>query len=269
MSPEEERLQTLAWWEEFFDETYIRVAATFWPDEAERTQREVAAVQNTLNLKSGEHILDMCCGCGRHTIALTRAGYQVTGLDLSAPLLAKGQVEARRLGAAASFVQGDMRFLPFRGSLDAVISLFTSFGYFVEEEENQRVLNGVAATLRPGGQFLIDVMNRDWVIAHDNPRMWVEDKGMLFIEDATLEPFTSRRQGTLTCIIGQQRIIRAHNLRLYAAHELHAMITRAGLQILQIYGDLDQREFTLQSPHIVILAQKPSGSGTQAPPTAQ
>jgi len=256
-APKEEKTLIMDWWRDFYDETFIRMSATFWPHEPELTRQEVADILNLLRPTPQERILDLCCGYGRHTIALTQAGYDIVGLDISPALLAKGRADARQLGAAATFVRGDIRAVPFYAAFDVALSLFTSFGYFTEEKDDQAMLHSVAAALKPGGRFLINVMNRDSLIARQDSQMWVEGNGILYLEEATIDPLTSRRQGTLIGLEGQRRITRQHNLRLYAAHELHAMIVRAGLQPLGVYGNLDGQDFDFDSHYVVILAQKP------------
>src|SRR5206468_2227743 len=101
------------------------------------------------DLGNGGRILDVACGAGRHTIDLAKRGYRVTGFDLSSPLLAEARKAARTAGVKPTFVQGDMRRLPYRNAFEAAISMFTSFGYFDRPEEDRQVLRGIARALRP------------------------------------------------------------------------------------------------------------------------
>ncbi|WP_337588938.1 class I SAM-dependent methyltransferase [Gorillibacterium massiliense] len=113
------------WYERSFGRDYLLV---YKHRDFQRAQAEVHEMVRWLSLKPGVEVLDLCCGMGRHSMALADAGYQVTGVDLSDVLLA----EARRLDPAGrmKWVKGDMRRIPLSGPFDAVVNLFTSFGYF-------------------------------------------------------------------------------------------------------------------------------------------
>src|SRR3989449_1236041 len=126
------------WYEDFFGSDYL--IRYVHPE----TPAQVEAIDKILHLRKGGRILDVGCGAGRHSVGLAQRGYRVTGLDLSAPLLAEARKAARGAGVKATFVQGDMRRLRFRGAFDAAISMFTSFGFFDRQEEDREVLRGIA-----------------------------------------------------------------------------------------------------------------------------
>ena len=142
------------WHESFFGEDWLRIALSI-PDE--RADQQTDFVVSALELAPGARVLDLACGHGRHSARLARLGFDVTGLDVSASSLEL----ARETEPAAEYVEGDMREIPVEDeSFDAVINLFTAFGYFEDEDDDQRVLNEVARVLRPGGAFLIDTLIR-------------------------------------------------------------------------------------------------------------
>ena len=118
--------------------------------------------------------MDLCCGHGRHTIELAAAGYSMVGQDLSVAFLdlAKGAAAARDL--QIQFVHADMREIPFEGEFDAIINMFSAFGYFDDDAENQKVLDGVARALKPGGKFLIDLLNTPRIIRDFLAQSWEE-----------------------------------------------------------------------------------------------
>src|SRR6185503_17029472 len=102
-------------------------------------------VLERLELDPGARVLDVACGHGRHSLELARRGFAVTGVDLSARSIAVAREAAEREGLRATFVERDARDLDFDGEFDAAVNLFTSaIGYFDEEAENQRVVDGVA-----------------------------------------------------------------------------------------------------------------------------
>jgi SAM-dependent methyltransferase len=140
------------WFRDFFDASYVAQLREEKPPAQSR--REVDFVLKALALARGARILDVPCGYGRHASALARRGFRVVGVDLSRAMIA----EARRRfaeGPRLVFLQRDMRRLRFRAEFDAVVNLYTSFGYFTPAE-NRAALRRLARALRPGGRLLID-----------------------------------------------------------------------------------------------------------------
>lgn len=171
------------WYEESFGEDYLRV----YNDRDEQgAAHEVHGMIAWLKLPAGAEVLDLCCGMGRHSLSLAEKGYAVTGMDLSDVLLD----EARKEEGADNvrWVQGDMRELPFAdGSFDAVVNLFTSFGYFKEDAEHVRVLREIRRVLRPGGRFIVDFMNPTHVKRHLKPYTGREEDGLKIEERRRIE----------------------------------------------------------------------------------
>ncbi|EFM09243.1 Methyltransferase type 11 [Paenibacillus curdlanolyticus YK9] len=147
------------WFERSFGTDYMVV---YKHRNWEQANREIKQLCDWMELPTGTELLDVGCGMGRHALALEELGYTVSGMDLSAPLLeeARRHDEQQRV----RWFQGDMRKLPFEdGAFDATVNLFTSFGYFEEEDENKQVLRELRRVLRPGGRFVIDFLNANYV----------------------------------------------------------------------------------------------------------
>jgi SAM-dependent methyltransferase len=141
----------------WFD-TFLR---TYQPD---LTALEVDFVVRQLPLPDFRAVLDVCCGPGRHALPLAARGYQVTGVDRDAAMIAEAARKAEAIAGdgAARFLIGDMRELAaIPGTYDAVTCLWHSFGYF-DAPTNAAVLRGIRDKLRPGGRLILDVYHRDW-----------------------------------------------------------------------------------------------------------
>ena len=154
------------WYESFFGPDYLALYAPRL--DSEQTEAEVRFCVNVLGLSERDRVLDLCCGTGRHTEMLAKRGIRAVGLDLSPDYLAAARSRTEREGKV-EWVRADMRAVPFTGSFDAVINMFTAFGYFPTETEDGEVLAAAASALAPGGALLIDTLSRDWVAAHHEP----------------------------------------------------------------------------------------------------
>ncbi len=247
------------WWQRIFaDGSYLRLWSSHLTPE--RTEREVAGVLDLLQPTPGAAILDLACGQGRIAVPLAQRGYRVTGLDLSEQLLDVARAAADTAGVGVEWHRADMRDIPaeWAGRFDYIINIFTAFGYFDDEAENQRVLAGVAQALKPGGRFLIESMNRDGVMGRFRERGWYEADGLLVCTEVRFDPI----RGVASTVDrwdedGERQSLR-HSVRLYTPTELAALLRAAGLEPVATYGGLAGGELTHESWRLALVAEKPS-----------
>jgi len=221
------------------------------------TQRETDFIQSVLSKKGT--ILDLCCGTGRHSLILQRRGWTVIGLDLSKNLLAIAKRNMKKERAGFPLVRADMRHFPFRKQVfDAVICMFTSFGYLPSESEDVKSFKEVRRTMRKGGKFLLDVANRDHVIMVFQEREWAEYGPFYMLEKRSLDLQTSRLRSQWTIIRKDTKEVRSlqHNVRLYTFQRLKQMLSEAGLKVKEVYGGYDRKEFTLDSSRMIVSAER-------------
>ncbi len=112
-----------------------------------------------LNLHKNDEVLDLACGKGRHAKYLNELGFNVTGVDLSPKSIAFAK---QYENSSLHFEEHDM-CLPYPKKFDAVFNLFTSFGYFENEEDNLRTIKAIKAELKPNGFAVIDFLNAEYV----------------------------------------------------------------------------------------------------------
>ena len=236
------------WYTDFFDDDYLRIFLPMLPEE--RTAAEVNGVVERLGLAPGARLLDLCCGHGRHAVPLAQLGYRVTGLDRSRRLLDHAAALAASYGQRVGLVAADMRRLPFAdASFDAVINLFNAFGYLEDEAEDELVLAEVARVLVPGGRFLQELANREALVRdwYDS-RVLRKDDELIVLQERTLD------------LLGSRDLARYTLIRLYTLTELAAMLDRAGLELLEVDGDLDGGPLELDSSFVVTLSAR-AGKG--------
>jgi SAM-dependent methyltransferase len=134
---------------------------------------------------------------------------------------------------AVEFIQGDMRHIPYQDKFGLVINLFTAFGYFESQAEDQKVLQAVANALKPGGKFIIDTINHAWLMRHFEPRGWTSlPDGMLLLEHREYDLCTGRNNVTWTMLYPDgRRHVQSHSLRVYTLVGLTAMLASAGMTL--------------------------------------
>jgi 2-polyprenyl-3-methyl-5-hydroxy-6-metoxy-1,4-benzoquinol methylase len=241
------------WWEKYFDDNYLKLYS--YTENSAPT--EVESVLRMLNLKPPAKILDLCCGFGRHSLVLARNGFEVTGLDLSERFLAQARRKADESGIKITLEQRDMREIQHENEFDAVINLFTAFGFFHTEAEDLKVLKGVAKALKPDGQFIIDSINRDYVIHSGQWQRWNIENGTAILEERFFDFFKSRLEiiHHLVNHKTQDRKLES-SFRLYTLREMLAMFAKIGLVLTDVYGDFDGSQYSAKSPRMILVARR-------------
>ena len=243
------------WWDGYFDASFIDLYRGFLTPE--RTRREVQGIREMLALPPNAAVLDLACGWGRPSVALAREGFRVTGVDWSETLLASARRRAEKAGVEVEWVRSDMREIDFDGRFDAVLSLFSSLGYFLSDAEDLRVLQAARRALRPGGFFLLETMHRDHIVGAFAERDWWEneDGTLVWVErefdavEGVSREWTRWRRGAKD---GEKY----HELRIRNATEWDALIRAAGLVPVEWYGDWELAPFLHTSEDLVVVCRR-------------
>lgn len=149
---------TMQWFESWFNTPYYHIL--YKDRDYKEAERFIDLLVSDLQLEKGSRLIDLACGKGRHSVYLNRLGYNVLGLDLSSESIEHNkQFENKTL----KFGIHDMRDAMDVKPVDAVFNLFTSFGYFDNDEEDLKVFKSVYDGLKPGAYFVLDFLNADYV----------------------------------------------------------------------------------------------------------
>jgi SAM-dependent methyltransferase len=249
------RRRARPWWEDLFNDDFIRTMPKFTDAQI---GAEVDFIEDSLGVAKGGTLLDLGCGTGRHAIDLSRRGYSVVGFDLSLAMLARAGEEAQERNQKINFVQGDMREMTFEEAFDGIFCWGTTFGFF-EEEKNIHVLTRVHKALRHGGQFLLDVVCRDFIIKQSPSLAWFEGEGCVCMDEMSVDWITSRMRVKRTMMLddGRSKEIE-YSIRVYSLHELGKLLHDNGFRVAEISGRIQTPGvfFGPESPRTLILAEK-------------
>ncbi|MBT8465227.1 MAG: class I SAM-dependent methyltransferase [Myxococcales bacterium] len=257
--PEVESDEAGPWHEHFFGEAYLRTVRTSTPKEV---AVECGFIERAMRVPVGSRILDVGCGLGVQTVELASRGYHMVGLDISSTMISRAYDEAEDRGLQIDFVRGDMRDVTFEAPFDAMLCWGTTFGYF-SEEENEGAIRMFHRAIRPHGTLLLEVVNRDFMIGSQPNQVWFEVDGAVCMEETDFDYATSRlRVKRRVANQSGQQHDRLYSIRLYALHEICALLEQNGFRVDEISG----REATLgiffgvHSPKMIIRAERMPGS---------
>lgn len=244
----------MAWYEEAFDALY----PVLYPHR-DRAEAELAVLAFADLLAGRARVLDLGCGAGRYLSALVAHDVAAFGLDLSEFLLHEAAV---REGMRGRLVRADMRRLPFvSGSLDAVINMFTSFGYFAGDVDNVVVIQEVSRVLAPRGVFVIDFLNAHKVRENPGGHTKRERSGYVLDEDRYLDDgdrYLVKRVLAVPTDSAASEVAYEERVRMYTDDELADMIRGAGMRIVGQFGDYSRGAFdSAASDRLIFACEKP------------
>jgi SAM-dependent methyltransferase len=139
---------------------------------------------------------------------------------------------------------------------DAVLNLYTSFGYFENQEEDRQVLKNIHSSLKKDGKLVIDMMGKEILARIFRERDWHEENGTIFLEERTLGSGWSWMQNRWIMIKGEERKEFTLSHRLYSGAELSLLLSEAGFNSMELFGDLSGIPYDQTAKRLVALAIK-------------
>lgn len=238
------------WFAEWFDSPYYHILY------GHRTYAEADAfvqkLMPAMGLMSGAYVLDLACGQGRHSRAMHAMGYRVTGVDLSPASI---QYASQHIAQGLDFAVQDMRQLQIAEPVDAVVNLFTSFGYFCNPLDNARVLQRIYTALRPGGKLVIDYLNAAPTVRRLVKHEEQTHQGIVFRISRRVE-----RGFVLKEIrFGADRHSHHYqeHVQLFTEHQLRNLLLANGFGVQKIWGSYDLTGYDPEhSPRMILLASR-------------
>ncbi len=239
------------WFGEWFDSPYYHVL--YKHRDEDEAQAFIDRLINHLSFKKEDKILDLACGKGRHAIYLNRKGYNVVGLDLSRQNIDYARIfENERL----RFYVHDMRDIWKKTKFDVILNLFTSFGYFDYDEENQQAIDAFTEELNPGGRLLIDFLNPYTVVHNLVPEEDINVEGINFHIRRYLnnDGYIIKK---INFKAGEKSFSFQERVKAIRRSMFMEYFKNAGLELLSVYGDYEFNPYIAEkSERMIFLLRK-------------
>lgn len=212
----------------------------------------------TLTNPGGKAALDLCCGPGRCAVALAQLGFRVTGVDRTKYLLDKARVKAKAARVEVEWLQMDMRDFARSEAFDLALSMFTSFGYFDDKQEDVQVLSNILTSLRPGGVCLIDLMGKESLakILQPTTSDVLTDGTKLIQRHEIFDDWTRIRNEWILIRKGKAKSFKFHHT-IYSGQELRDRMEQVGFADVKLYGNLDGDEYGPNAHRLIAVGRKP------------
>lgn len=234
-NPINQEEQAPTWFSSWFDTPYYHILYK------ERNYREAQIfmdnITHYLNLPEKAKVLDLACGKGRHSIYLNQLGFNVLGADLSENSIAEANKNAND---SLHFKVHDMRE-PFEEKYDAIFNLFTSFGYFENDEDNLTTLKAIKESLSDYGFAVIDFMNVNQVLATLVPEETKTVEGIDFHLKRYLKDGHIYKE--IDFEDKGQKFHFTEKVKALTLQDFEALMEEAGIYLLDIFGDYKLKKF--------------------------
>jgi SAM-dependent methyltransferase len=220
------------------------------------TKKEIDQMISLTGFSLNSKILDLCCGQGRHSLELAKRGFEVTGVDRTMRYLEKAKSEASEKDISIEFIKDDMRNFQRSNYFNAIIIMYTSFGYFEDQNENMKVLCNSFSSLKKKGLLLIDVVGKEILQRKFTERESFELDGITYIEERKVINNWSRIENRW--IMLKDNLQKEFKLShwIYSENELKKMLGNAGFSSVKIFGDLAGKKYDENAERLIAIAVK-------------
>ncbi|MDR1747795.1 MAG: class I SAM-dependent methyltransferase [Spirochaetaceae bacterium] len=214
------------------------------------------AVCKIAGLGAGSSVLDAGCGPGRISVELAKLGPDVTGVDLIQPYLDAAAETAAAEGVELKLIRADLREFRADKPFDAVINMYTSFGYCDSIEEDMQILRSLRECVKPGGWFIMEALGREIAVRDFTEGEWFT-RGELTVltEFSVAGAWEGLRNRWIIIDEAGERTEHEFVQRLYSAVELKRLLLAAGFSSAEVYGDFDFSPYNEKARTMVLIAR--------------
>ncbi|MEW6016055.1 MAG: class I SAM-dependent methyltransferase [Candidatus Zixiibacteriota bacterium] len=242
------------WWRDFFEKDFRPFFNILSPRD---TIFQVRYIIRKLGLRPGNRVLDCPCGYGRVSIPLAQSRLKVTAVDITRSYLEELQETASGKKVKVETVLEDMRKLKFQNRFDAALNLGTSLGFFEDEKDNLMVLRRLYQALKPGGQIMLHLINRDWLITNFESRGWLQFGDAISLESREFDYARSANKVQWSFLKNGELQTHYVTLRVYSYHELIAILKKVGFVDITGTGSVNDEPIDRSRRWMWIVGRKP------------
>lgn len=196
-------------------------------------------------------ILDACCGAGRHALYLESKGFQVYGMDLSENNILTAQSLSRH---PERWFISDVRSFRLPNQVDFALNLFTSFGYFENDDDHLRMLKTMNVNLKNNGIFVLDFLNLSFV--QSNMKELEIIKGKLADYEINRGILQGKIVKRISFVSDDKSYCFEEKVMAYDQDQLRKLLERAGFDILNVWGDYQGNPVDEYSPRCIFVSKK-------------
>lgn len=251
--------------DQLFWEFYKLFDKSLYLDEL-RTKRDIEFICNNLPVDRYKTILDLGCGSGRISIPLSKVGYKVTGVDFDKEAIkeAKGKVKNNK---NLKFLNSDYRDLDIKSKFDAILFIYSSFGYF-DDEKNIKILKKIRNLLKDKGVLILDNLNYYWAVKKKEgfwkdltPRFknsYLSENNISKIERLREITDDHKFEKTTYRITKNNNDIEVTDFkqRILSRFSMEKMLKAAGFEIVKFFGDFDSTIYSSKTPRIIVITRR-------------
>ncbi len=223
-------------------------------DDKDATDLFELIIKNS-NLKNDSSVLDVCCGAGRHSILFAKKGFNVTGFDLSKFLLNIAKENSKDHNLKIDFFCADQRKFLFKNKFDLILNLFTSFGYFENDEENFLLFENAFRSLKENGTFVFDYFNSEYLKKNLIEETISNSGNEVMIQKRSINSGRVEKDILIKNQTGEKNF--KESVRLYTPDEIFERLEKTGFKIRSVFGNYSGEKFdTGNSTRLIIFAGK-------------
>jgi SAM-dependent methyltransferase len=207
-------------------------------------------------LNSPPKILDICCGFGRMSAQLARAGFSVTGVDITESYLETAKDEASYENLNIEYIKADAREFKRTGYFDAAVNLYISFGYFADQDDDFSLVKNAYESLKKGGSFIIETLGKEIAVRDFVEAEWFERAGCTVLTQYEAFDSWTFLKNHWILLKDEKRFERTFCQRLYSASELRDLLLKAGFNKIEIYGDWNESPYDQRAAKLIAVGRK-------------
>lgn len=224
----------------------------FSDETMDSAEEEVEDIIELGGLESGQKILDMPCGIGRHSAILEDKGFDVVGVEKTEDYAQDAEENTNE----SEIINEDMKNFKREEEFNAVINWWNSFGYFENTEDDLKMLQNIHASLQENGVLLMDIFGKEISAMNEFGTHWSRESDALFLQDHEIKDDWSKIENTWIKVEDGEKVEFTWQQTLYSAQEMRQLLEKAGFTKIEFFGNVEGEPYDHEADRMVVKATK-------------